>query len=58
MAEAAPITPKNGEYIGASSVALIVARLSGFGGQIGRGRIYRLPIVERRAILTSPTSLN
>lgn len=35
MAEAAPITPKNGEYIGASSVTeLIVARFVGSLGQL------------------------
>jgi len=66
MAEAAPITPKNGEYIGAcSSGASIVARFVGSLGQSKsiagvftgcRSAVAR--IVERRTIFTSLTSLN
>lgn len=49
MAEAAPITPKNGEYIGASSVTeLIVARFVGLSVNRSRSRVY-LQVADRRS---------
>jgi hypothetical protein len=45
MAEAAPITPKNGEYIGAASVALIVAKFIGVQ-RSNRSRVY-LQVADR-----------
>jgi len=65
MAEAAPITPKNGEYIGAPSSELIVARFVGVScrSESNAGVFTGLPIgarivTERKTIFTSLTSLN
>lgn len=48
MAEAAPITPKNGAYIGASSIDVLI--VAGFvtAQRSGRSRVY-LQVADRRA---------